>query len=270
MLDDNQIQPVIDLLHSTPHLAILTGAGVSKESGVPTFRDAMEGLWSKYDPAQLATPQAFQQDPALVWRWYNWRRDMVQEAQPNPAHTALAKLQTLKPKTTLITQNVDDLHERAGSQDIIHLHGNIAANRCSVNCQGTPTLIQNVPPYEEGEMPPPCPHCGAYVRPDVVWFGESLPEHDLTRAYNISKKVDVMLVVGTSGIVTPAAHLPILNMQSGGVVIEVNPQPSTLTDYVKHWVAAPAGEILPTIIAQLEARLTVNHKTVNTQDAGDA
>lgn len=248
------IQHAAQAIADARNVAILTGAGVSKESGVPTFRDAMEGLWAQYDPAQLATPQAFAQNPALVWQWYQWRRDRVAEAQPNPAHFALAQLQQLKPHTTLITQNVDDLHERAGSTDVIHLHGNIAANKCSRDCQGDPTPITDLPATDD-DLPPPCPHCDAYARPDIVWFGEMLPPAAIQRAYDASENCDAMLVIGTSGLVTPAATLPLLATQSGATLIEVNPTASTLTAHVDYWLQAPAGEAMPILIQALQTKL---------------
>lgn len=252
MTTDN-LQTIAQILKNAAHVAILTGAGISKESGVPTFRDALEGLWAKYDPAQLATPEAFERDPALVWSWYQWRRDMVKQAQPNPAHDALAQLQAMPIATTLITQNVDDLHERAGSVDVIHLHGNIAKNKCVANCQGMPTIIEDIPSESRDDgFPPPCPYCGGYIRPDVVWFGEALPSRDLQHAQLASEKCDVMLVVGTSGLVTPAATLPLIALQAGATLIEVNPMQSAITAYAHHWVQAPAGLALATLMTIMQ------------------
>ncbi len=189
-------------------LAVLTGAGVSRESGVPTFRDAVDGLWARYDPADLATPEAFRRDPRLVWAWYEYRRELVRRAEPNPAHYALAELEDLLPHVVVITQNVDDLHQRAGSTDIIPLHGAIMRNRCAANCRGDPTLLPESLPMDAGL--PRCPYCRELARPDVVWFGESVPLEALMRAMILAREADVMLVVGTSGVVQPAAGLPSL------------------------------------------------------------
>lgn len=173
---DDLIQQAADLIRNSQHLTALTGAGVSAESGIPTFRDALTGLWAQYDPARLATRQAFEQNPKLVWDFYEYRRDLINPAQPNPAHRALAALEQRYPAMQIITQNVDDLHERAGSHHVIRLHGRIEANRCSANCQGNPTPVDiSQLQWDRASGAPQCPHCGSPVRPDVVWFGELLP-----------------------------------------------------------------------------------------------
>lgn len=240
------------LLRKAQRIAVLTGAGVSKESGVPTFRDALDGLWSRYDPEDLATRQAFQQNPRLVWDWYEYRRQMVRQAQPNPGHHALAQIQARFPDFTLITQNVDDLHERAGSHDVIHLHGNIAQSKCFDNCRGDPTLIDLATlDYDVDDGPPRCPHCGGWVRPDVVWFGEMLAQDLLMSAYEISEKAAVMLVVGTSGLVTPAATLPKMAHRAGAKLIEVNPDTTMLSSIAHVHLAGPSGEMLPRLMEAL-------------------
>lgn len=246
------IQQAAERLRASQRLVILTGAGISQESGIPTFRDALDGLWSRYDPAQLATPQAFQNDPALVWSWYAFRRAGVRRAQPNPGHLALAELQRRLPAAVLITQNVDDLHERSGSLRPIHLHGNIAITKCSADCRGEPTVIPLSPEESEAEQGPPnCPYCGALARPDVVWFGETLPQSALAEAHRAIRRADVCLVVGTSGVVVPAAHLPYEAKSAGAFVIEINPVESAITAIADLWLAAPAGEILPRIMGVL-------------------
>ena len=207
MIDSNAIQAAAAALRRATRVVALTGAGISAESGVPTFREAQTGLWAQYDPEQLATRAAFQRDPRLVWDWYAWRRALLRAARPNPGHEALARLAARIPAFTLVTQNVDDLHEAAGSTDVIHLHGSIAANKCFFDCQGAPTPV-DITEIQFGEGPPPCPHCGRWVRPDVVWFGEVLPPSAIEAAYAACATADVMLVVGTSGLVAPAAHLP--------------------------------------------------------------
>lgn len=247
------IQQAAEQLRQAQQVTVLTGAGVSKESGVPTFRDALDGLWARYDPQQLATVAAFQRDPKLVWEWYAYRRGMVQQAQPNPGHHALAALERHFPALTIITQNVDDLHERAGSHDVIHLHGNIAQSKCFDDCQGRPTLIDLTTLADQTASPPKCPHCGAFVRPDVVWFGETLPVDALNLAATLSQQVDVMLVVGTSGLVTPAATLPEVAHRAGAVIIEVNPDDTPLSPLAHIKLSGPSGAMLPRLLEALNA-----------------
>jgi len=237
-------------LKAAQSVTVLTGAGVSKESGVPTFRDAQDGLWAKYDPQMLATPIAFLNNPKLVWDWYEHRRQMASAAKPNPGHVMLAQLEAHVPALTVITQNVDDLHEQAGSSDVIHLHGSIARNKCFYNCQGDPTLIDIATlDYDPDDGPPTCPHCGRKsVRPDVVWFGEMLPQDAFYRAADLSSECDVMLVVGTSGLVTPAANLPGTAKRGGAVIIEVNPDYSMITRIADVKLEGASGEMLPRLL----------------------
>jgi NAD-dependent deacetylase len=212
----------------------------------------LDGLWAQYDPTQLATPQAFNANPKLVWDFYEFRRDLMRPAQPNPGHYALAELQRRFPSLRIITQNVDDLHERAGSTDVIRLHGNIARNKCSANCQGDPTLIDiTTLDYDKSSGPPACPHCGRPLRPDVVWFGEMLPSDQLERAFNLLAHTDVMLVVGTSGLVSPSAEMPGKVKARGGVVIEVNPDYSMISRIATLKLDGASGEILPRLAAAL-------------------
>jgi NAD-dependent deacetylase len=248
---DYLIRQAAERIAYARHLVISTGAGVSKESGVPTFRDALDGLWAQYDPTELATPQAFQRNPKRVWDWYTYRREMVSKTHPNPGHYALAELEGLLPKVVLITQNVDNHHQLAGSRDIIPLHGNLFAFKCSTSCQGNPTSIDldSLAPWNPEDGPPRCPYCNSgYVRPDVVWFHETLPEAQLTRAFEEAQNCDVMLVVGTSGAVYPAAWIPIKAAERGAFLIEVNPQPSELTRAMNIHLAAPSGEVLPQVV----------------------
>lgn len=233
---------LVDWLRQARHVAVLTGAGVSAESGVPTFREAQTGLWARYDPAELATPEAFRRDPALVWSWYAWRRHLVAQAKPNPGHQALAQLAGLLPKFTLITQNVDGLHQRAGSQDVIELHGNL--NRCKCLERGHPAAAWP----QDSEGPPPCSSCGSPLRPDVVWFGESLPYQALSEALFAARHCDLFLVVGTSALVEPAASLPHEALNRRIPVVEVNPQETPLTPYATLILAGPAGEMLPAMV----------------------
>lgn len=252
-ISDPIIQQAADLIRSSRHLVALTGAGVSKESGVPTFRDSMDGLWAQFDPQQIATPTAFQLDPGLVWRWYEYRRQTIRPAKPNGGHYALARLQQLFPHMRLITQNVDDLHEQAGSTDVIRLHGRITDSRCSANCRGIPTLIDITDEQRAAEMPPPCPHCGALLRPNVVWFGEALPSVALSMAFRAIESADVLLVVGTSGVVRPAADMPFLAKRAGAKIIEFNPEASAITEIADLWLKGPSGDLLPRVLAALEA-----------------
>lgn len=253
MSADSPIQQAANLIRHGQKIVALTGAGVSKESGVPTFRDAMNGLWARYNPEQLATPQAFQRNPKLVWDWYEYRREMVKKAAPNAGHFALAELERRTASFTLITQNVDDLHEQAGSKNVIHLHGSIAQSKCFFNCQGEPTLVDvSQIEYDHDSGPPPCPYCGRWVRPDVVWFGEMLPIAQLDAAKIASINAQVMLVIGTSGLVTPAATLPQLARGRGAKIVEVNPGDSLITPIADVKLDGPSGEVLPQLLEALD------------------
>jgi len=227
----------------------LTGAGISAESGVPTFRDAQTGLWAKYSPEQLATPEAFLENPRLVWDWYAWRRKLTAQAQPNPGHLALAVLQDCFPDFTLVTQNVDGLHARAGSRDVLELHGNIATTRCFD--EGT-TVTDFT---DDGQAPPRCPRCGALLRPGVVWFGEGLPRATLSRAEQAAQACEVVLSIGTSSLVHPAAGLPLLAKRRGALLIEVNPSPTPLTPHADLVLSGPAGQLLPQLLQQIDPNL---------------
>jgi NAD-dependent deacetylase len=234
-----------DLLHvlrNAQHIAVLTGAGVSAESGIPTFREAQVGLWAQYRPEDLATPEAFRRNPKLVWDWYAWRRALVGKARPNPGHYALAQMQQRVPKLTLITQNVDGFHQLAGSVDVIELHGNITRIKCSRE------EIAIVHWAETDETPPRCPRCGDLLRPDVVWFGEMLPPAALEAAALAANTCDVFFSIGTSGIVEPAASLARVALQRGAVVVEVNPTVTPLTPQASFALQGPSGEILPALV----------------------
>jgi len=228
------------------HVMVVTGAGMSAESGVPTFRDAQQGLWARFRPEDLATPEAFEADPDTVWSWYEWRRDLVARAQPNEGHRALAQLESLVPQLTLVTQNVDGLHERAGSREIVEFHGNLFANHC---VEGH--AVRNVP--RPCATPPSCPVCGSLVRPGVVWFGEAIPEAALARAVAGAGDCDVFLSVGTSSLVYPAAGLAHRARESGAVTVEINPDPTEFADVATYALAAPAGQALPALLAAVRA-----------------
>ena len=236
-----------DALLRARSIAILTGAGISAESGIPTFRDALTGLWERFKPEELATPEAFLANPKLVWEWYAWRREKVKEAKPNPGHAALAELErrciARDANFTLVTQNVDGLHQAAGNRNVIELHGNIRRVKC----------VDHHHPADKwpdtGDVPPRCPQCGSMLRPDVVWFGESLPEDALETATGAARGCDVFLSVGTSTLVEPAASLPFVARQSNAIVIEVNPEPTPLTNVAQISLRGAAGEILPQLLA---------------------
>jgi len=218
----------------------LTGAGVSAESGVPTFR-GKDGLWRTYRAEELATPQAFRRDPNLVWEWYQWRRGLIGGCRPNAAHHTLVEMEPWFDEFTLITQNVDGLHRLAGSNKVVELHGNIWGMRCTAACR---------PPWEDRTVPLPqiparCPSCGALARPDVVWFGESLPGDALDAAFSAAGRCELMLVMGTSALVTPAASLPLMALQHGAYVVEINPGRTPLSDLVDGSIRELAGQALP-------------------------
>ncbi len=222
------------------YLVVLTGAGVSAESGVPTFRGA-GGLWQQFRAEDLATPQAFARDPSLVWQWYAWRRELIAKCEPNAAHRTLAEMERAFSRFLLVTQNVDGLHRRAGNRRMVELHGNIWRVRCVR--EGTVTEDCRVP---LPEIPPRC-ECGALLRPDVVWFGETLPDDALQRAVEAAETCTVMLVVGTSATVHPAASLPWTAKSHGARVIVVNPEPTPLDDMADEVWPGPAGEVLPSL-----------------------
>jgi len=238
------VELAVEWIKNSKALFVLTGAGVSKESGIPTFRDALEGLWANYNPEELATPQGFKKNPSLVWQWYDSRRDKVKEVVPNPGHFALAELQTLVPRFFLVTQNVDGLHIRAGSKDVVEIHGNISRFKCFDKHHEQADVPCNL------KEPPKC-SCGSLVRPDVVWFGEAMPEALMRESFAAAEEADVALVVGTSGLVQPAASLPFVAKRSGAKVIEVNPNRTEFTDSCDLFLAGPSGVVLPELVEKL-------------------
>lgn len=234
---------LIRKLATARHIAVLTGAGISAESGVPTFRDAQTGLWARFSAEDLATPEAFRRNPKLVWEWYAWRRELVAQAKPNPGHLALAELASLFSEFTLITQNVDGLHQRAGSRDVIELHGNIMRTKCFTDEK----LVTEW--NHDDVVPPQCPRCGANLRPDVVWFGEILPQSELASAFAASRACEVFLAIGTSALVYPAAALPYEALESDAVVVEVNPRATQLSEKAHFVLKGAAGVLLPELLA---------------------
>ncbi|HXC39057.1 MAG TPA: NAD-dependent deacylase [Burkholderiales bacterium] len=238
-----QLPPqLLDILRKASRVTVLTGAGISADSGIPTFRDPQHGLWSRFRPEDLANAEAFKRDPALVWGWYEWRREAVRAAEPNPAHLALATLEHRVPGFTLITQNVDGLHARAGSRKLVELHGNIMRNKCFA--EGT-VVEQGV---DDGEPPPKCPRCGGPLRPDVVWFGEALDEQHMATADKAARECELFLVIGTSAAVMPAAHFPRVALQSGAVLVEINRDETPLSAVSHAVLRGPAALVLPHLL----------------------
>ena len=262
---------LIRFLKKATRIAVLTGAGISAESGLKTFRDAQDGHWSKYRPEDLATPEAFAPDPKLVWYWYAMRRNKVAEATPNPGHFALVEMESLVPNFTLITQNIDGYHRQAGNKNVLELHGNIQRVKCFDGCGVVDEWEETVIASEEKQSPsmnkeiaasqkhaprndtgvPHCPKCNAYLRPDVVWFGESLPLDALNAAHKATLECQAFFSVGTSGLVQPAASLAHTARQKGAVVIEINLDPTPLTPHVDFALHGKSGEILPRLVEEV-------------------
>ena len=236
---------LIAALRAARFVAALTGAGISAESGLATFRDAQTGLWARYDPRELATPSAFARNPKLVWDWYAWRRECVAAAQPNAGHFALAQIERRARGFLLITQNVDGLHQRAGSHHVVELHGSIAR----VKCSREDTIVEtwDAPP---GEVPR-CANCGAFLRPDVVWFEEMLPGTALAAAEDAARRCEVLLVIGTSAEVYPAGALPLLARERGARVVEINPNPTPVSAIADDILRGSAGNLLSAIVDRM-------------------
>ena len=233
---------LITSLQNSQRIVALTGAGISAESGLATFRDAQTGLWSKFRPEELATAEAFRRNPKLVWDWYRWRREQALKAKPNPGHLALVEIEKRAPEFLLVTQNVDGLHARAGSKRIVELHGNLHRFRCfENNCASDNFDVEN------GR----CRSCGGNLRPDIVWFGEMLPADGLESAVAAAEKCDVFFSIGTSSVVYPAADLWRRAKEGDAIVIEINKDPTPLTPLADHSFLGKAGEILPALVEQI-------------------
>jgi len=238
-------EQLLESLRQARHVAVLTGAGVSAESGLPTFRGALTGHWAGHRPEDLATPEAFERNPAMVWDWYRMRREGALRAEPNPAHFALARLEPLVSRFTLITQNVDGLHRRAGNQTVVELHGDITRARCAR--EGT--LVESWVEPPRGGNPPTCADCGAFLRPDVVWFGETLPQRALRQAWAAAYDCDLFLAVGTSNLVEPAATLPWLAAAQGATVVVINTSMEGQRSGAGiHHLTGLASEVLPDLL----------------------
>jgi len=232
-------------VNAASRLVVLTGAGVSKESGIPTFREAQDGLWARYDPMEMASERGFLRNPKLVWEWYEYRFGMVASAQPNPGHRAIAALEELIPAVTVVTQNIDGLHQAAGSTRVLELHGSIRRYKC---LRGKHTGYTRADLAGQAEKPPRCLQCGDLIRPDIVWFGEYLPEQVMRDAYDACRAADVALVVGTSGVVQPAASLPYVAQAAGATVIDVNPEADELSGMADIFLQGQGGAVLPQLL----------------------
>lgn len=237
---------LVEQLRKAQRVTVLTGAGISAESGVPTFRDALTGIWAKVSMEDVATPNAFRKNPRLVWDWWeSWKNDLIARVQPNPGHRALAEMEKRFPLFTLITQNVDGLHQQAGSKDVIELHGSIHR----IKCFDEDEIVEA---WDKGrETPPRCPRCGGFLRHDIVWFEESLPEQALMRAYERSEACEVFLSIGTSTVVYPAADLPFTALRHGATVVEINPGETPLTAQARYVINDAAGVVLPELLKAL-------------------
>ncbi|MCF2137999.1 MAG: NAD-dependent deacylase [Candidatus Thorarchaeota archaeon] len=244
-MNDDEIKRAAEIIRHAEHLIALTGAGVSRESNIPTFR-GKDGLWRNYDPMDLATPSAFARDSQLVWEWYEWRQGLIASCEPNPAHYMLAAWERKGLLKTVITQNVDGLHRRAGSEHVLEVHGNIWAVKC-VNCSYHALLDRPAVGV------PRCPECGDLLRPDVVWFGESLDPDVISKVYAELDRADVCLIIGTSAVVQPAASFPLVVKNHGGTLIEINVEPTPLTTVSEISLQGKAGHLLPLIDTQLDS-----------------
>ncbi|NNK38755.1 MAG: NAD-dependent deacylase [Xanthomonadales bacterium] len=243
-------EALLERLAGARHVLVLTGAGMSAESGIPTFRDAQSGIWARYRPEELATPEAFQADPSRVWQWYEERRRGVGVAEPHAGHFALVELESLLPTVSIVTQNVDGLHQRAGSGSVCELHGNILRSKCHISHRpiGREWIA------DDKHSPPRSPYVkGGLARPDVVWFGEVLPQQAMDEALAAAVECDFCFSVGTTSLVQPAAGLPLTALETGAALVEINPQETPLSLHADQCFRGKAAEVLTSIIDQLKA-----------------
>ncbi len=240
------IDRAIERLKKTQSLLVITGAGISAESGIPTFR-GQDGLWQNYRVEELATPWAFERDPVTVWRWYDWRRGIIGKAEPNNGHRAIKRLEEIFKDFFLITQNVDGLHGKTGIKKMVEIHGNLWRVRCTKDRK-----VSMLTEHPLREIPPRC-ECGGILRPDVVWFGESIPGEYLERSYQAINMCDTLIVAGTSGVVYPVASFPQMVKDNGGFVIEVNVEETPISHIADITLYGASGDILPLLLKGLEA-----------------
>jgi NAD-dependent deacetylase len=247
-------EQVVDVLLKSKKMVFFTGAGISADSGIPTYREKLSGIWAGYDPRDLETAKAFRDNPALVWGWYLWRRLLVAQAEPNAAHFAITRMASSQRQVSVITQNIDDLHERAGSLNVVHLHGSLAMPKCFA-CHRTAVL-----PPDQSEVPndgaliepPRCQRCNGKMRPAVVWYGEDLPAQAWKAAMLLVKECDVLISVGTSGIVMPAAGIPDLALAAGASVIHINKIDVAMGEHKEFMLMGAASEVLPLLLERIE------------------
>lgn len=232
-------------LNSSKSLVFFTGAGISAESGIPTFR-GKDGIWNKLRPEELASFDAFMRNPEMVWEWYQYRRKIISETEPNPGHTAIAELSNHFEKVSVVTQNVDNLHRRAGSKDVHELHGNIEVNYC-VDCSAP---YKEQIDYSSKELIK-CGSCGGYIRPGVVWFGEMLPQETFERSARLAAECDICFLIGTSAVVYPAASIPLSAKQAGAYLVEINTEPTDISHFVDYSIMGKSGEVLSVILEEM-------------------
>lgn len=245
------LDAAVRILRDARRVVASTGAGMSRESGIPTFRDAQEGLWARFNPEELATERGFRAAPARVWGWYAYRRQRILECAPHAGHRAMAAMERILSELVVVTQNIDGLHQAAGSSDVIELHGSIRRFKCLDRGHAFRGELPAGPVAEAELEPLQCPECGSPLRPDVVWFGELLPTAATERAWKLAQRCDAMLVVGTSGMVWPAAELPFVAARAGARIVEVNPVRSEVTRVADVFLDGPAGEVLPLLVQRL-------------------
>ena len=243
-------EQLVSRLSTARRVVAFTGAGISAESGVPTFR-GVDGIWGKMRPEELASMEGFMKNPSLVWEWYAHRKKIIAEIVPNAGHKALVRMERLFPQFAVITQNIDNLHRRAGSTVVFELHGNIERNYC-MDCGAGASNAEVL----AAKGVPLCPNCGGMIRPDVVWFGEMLPEEEWEHSVRAAEGADVFLSIGTSAVVYPAASLPLVARQNGAFLVEINPEPTPLTEKTDNFLQGPAGTILPALCSAVEQSRT--------------
>lgn len=236
-------ESLVSAVRGAKKVAVMTGAGISAESGIPTFREAQTGLWSRFRPEELATPEAFRRDPKRVWEWYQWRRSLIANARPNPGHLALATMANHWQKLTVITQNIDGFHQLAGSRNVLELHGNIHRTKCFENHHFAEKLD-----LTSDAIPPRCQQCQSPLRPDVVWFGEMLPQKELSAAAEAVGACDLFFSIGTSSVVYPAADLVFAAIRRGVATIEINPAETPASSSFSFSLRGAAGEMLPSLL----------------------